>query len=94
MSLPNSNTSKAQNNLPDYNILLNRTSIQYFMNHQSLYIYHRGYIDNIKMKTNTRILLLNSYRYRPSNNEKINMLIPSCQKYQIDMYLLNEVNTK
>jgi len=94
MSLPNSNTSKTQNNLLGDTILLNRTSIQYFMNQHNLYINHRGYINNNKMTTNIRILLLNSHGCRPFNNEKINMLIQSCQKYQIDMCITIRKNVR
>ena len=64
------------------------------MNCHNLYINRRGYIDNDKIITNTRILLLNPYGYRLSNDEKINILIQSYQKYLIDMYILNEVNAK
>ena len=77
MSQPNSNTSKTQNNLPEETILLNRISIQYFMNQHNLHINYRRYINNDKMITNTRILLLDPHECRPSDNKKISILIQS-----------------
>ena len=57
-------------------------------------IRNEGYIDEIKNISNTRILSLNLRGLGPSNNSKIEMLLEACCKYQIDIILLNETNTK
>ena len=53
-----------------------------------------GYIENVKNTSNTRILSLNPRGLSPSNDSKIEMLLEACCKYQIDVILLNETNTK
>ena len=41
-----------------------------------------------------RILTLNLYGIRPSNNNKLNMLIDICLKYKIDAMILSKTNAK
>ena len=40
------------------------------MNRQNTDINHEGYIDSIKIQWNTRLLVLNLNRCRPSDNQK------------------------
>ena len=47
-----------------------------------------------KVVGNTRILSLNSWEFNPNNESKIQIVIEAYQKYQIDILLLNETNTK
>ena len=52
-------------------------------------ILYKGYIDNIKQVNNTRLLIINPHSIRPSNEEKINMLIHSYESNQIDGLILS-----
>ena len=47
-----------------------------------------------KVVRNIRILLLKPRRFNPNNESKIQILLEAYQKYQIDIILLNETNTK
>ena len=53
-----------------------------------------GYIDNVKASSNKRILSLNPNGINQNNEEKINMLIQSCQNKQINVLLLSKMNVK
>jgi len=55
---------------------------------------HKGYIDNVKVIYNIRILALNPNRCIPKDDSKIQMLINRYKKYDIDIMLLNKMNTK
>ena len=52
------------------------------------------YINNVKASSNIRILSLNPNSINPNNEEKINMLIQSCQNKKIDVLLLSKMNVK
>ena len=52
------------------------------------------YIDKIKTSGIIQILSINSKGCNPNNEEKIEMLIESIKRLQLDVVLLNEVNTK
>ena len=53
-----------------------------------------GHIDQIKSSNNVRILSMNAKGCNPNNVEKIATLEESIREKQIDIALLNEVNTK
>jgi len=57
-------------------------------------IKYPGYIDKIKTSRTIRILSMNPKGCNPNNEEKIEMLIESIKRLQLDVVLLNEVNTK
>ena len=52
------------------------------------------YLDEVKRNENTRILVINPYGLRLSNDNKINMLIHECQNRTIDAMILSETNIK
>ena len=57
-------------------------------------IQHSGYVDQTKASENIRILSLNPRGVNPWNNYRMEMLIESCKKYQIDILLLCETQVK
>ena len=57
-------------------------------------IQHKGYVDQNKLLENIRILSLNPRGINPWNNYRMEMLIESCKKYQIDVLLLCETQVK
>jgi len=57
-------------------------------------IKHEGYIDEIKLSENTRILSLNPNGINPWDDIQSNMLTDALQRYQIDIAMLNETNIK
>ena len=75
MSQTNRSLSNANSNLLGPTIHLNQTLIQYFMNSQNIVINHAGYIDKVKMNSNTRLLALNPNKCRLLDSEKMHMLI-------------------
>ena len=69
-------------------------SIMIYVKQPSKTIRNKGYIDTLKALFNTRILSINTCGFKPSNTEKIQMMIDKCEKLAIDILLLNEMNTK
>ena len=57
-------------------------------------IQHKGYVDNIKINENIRVLSINPRGINPWNNYRMEMLLESCKKYQIDILLLCETQVK
>ena len=57
-------------------------------------IRNEGCIDSIKDICNIRIMSLNVKGLDPWKHEKMERFLESCQKHQIDVMLLNEVNVK
>jgi len=57
-------------------------------------IQHLGYIDRQKISRNIRILLLNLKGINPWNEYKMNLLKEAIYKYQVDVLLLNEIQSK
>ena len=55
---------------------------------------NREYINEFKLVKNTRLLILDPNRMRPTNKEKINTLVHSCKEKQIDGVIISEVNIK
>ena len=67
--------------------------IHQYINNDNI-IKNEGYIDSIKDISNIRILSLNVKGLDPWKYEKMERFLESCEKYQIDAMLLNEVNVK
>ena len=65
---------------------------QYLIN--DIEIRNEGYIDSIKDTNNVRIMSLNVKGLDPWKYEKMERFIDSCQRIQIDVMMLNEVNVK
>ena len=70
----------------------NRTLREYFQAEDILR--NEGYIDKTKLSGNIRILSLNPYGYKPNEISKMNTLQKAVQKYDIDIIMMNEMNTK
>jgi len=75
------------------NIINHQTRINQYIN-QSNNIIHQGYIDNVKMSENTRILSINPNGINPWDDIQNNMINQSFQQKQIDIALFNETNMK
>ena len=73
--------------------LLNPIIRDYFEENKYV-IENEGYIDEVKMNGNIRILAMNIYGCKLSNRVKLDMIKTSLEKYQIDIALFNETNTK
>lgn len=89
MSRPN-NETVAQ---PEINRTYQPTIRNYFQTNDTS-IQHQGYIDEIKSVENIRILTLNPKGINPWNNYKIESFLTSCDKYQIDIALMQETQVK
>ena len=62
-----------------YNMV--QTSILNFTNRKGYkQIEHKGYIDQVKYKENTRILSININGLNLQNNEKINHILEACKR--------------
>ena len=86
-----------RNNNRRINILIwleNPILQDYFPQQNENVIKYSGYIDEIKTSEIIRILLMNPKGCNPNNEEKIEILIESIKRLQLDVVLLNEVNTK
>ena len=81
-------------NMPEYAINVQTVTIDNYMRKRNNKIMHKRYIDNVKAPYNIRILALNLNRCVPKDDSKIQMLINGCKKHNIDIILLNEMNTK
>ena len=55
---------------------------------------NKGYIDDVKNENNMRILSMNIHGYRLEQNELLKVIKDAMTKYQIDISLFNETNTK
>ena len=65
------------------------------MTNQSLDdIKNRGCVDKNKYKENTRILSININGLNLKNDEKLDQIIESCQKLQVDTIFITEPNIK
>ena len=70
-----------------------QTRINQYANQRNAII-HPGYIDNVKMSKNTRILSINPNGINPWDDIQNNMINQSFQQKQIDIALFNETNIK
>ena len=91
--MPDNFVNTMQNNIIMPRINETPTIRQYF-NEESNDSNNSGYIENMKVSRNVRILLLNPHRCRPHDNDKMHIIKQSIVKYQIDIVMLNETNTK
>ena len=64
----------------------------YFQNEDN--VKYEGCIDNIKLSGNIRILSLNPHGCKPNDISKMNELKNAIEKYNIDIIMMNETNTK
>ena len=75
-----------------------RRTIQTSMNNFTTFfppiIQHKGYVDNIKINENIRVLSINPRGINLWNNYRMEMLLESCKKYQINVLLLCETQVK
>ena len=69
-------------------------SINLYANRNNYQIQHIRYVDHQKSQENIRILNLNPQRINPWNNYKMQMLLESCEKYKVDVLLLNKTQVK
>ena len=90
----NSRYSNLNNQILEIRNIRQIISIENYMNQNNNIIKNSGYLDIIKATFNTRILSLNPREYRSNNQLKVQILINRCEKYNIDIILLNETNTK
>ena len=88
-SKSNNNTS-AQRSNQQIQIILR----SFITHREKTPILNPGYLDEVKRNDNTRILFMNLHSLRPSNDDKINMLIHECQKRTIDAMILSKTNIK
>ena len=56
------------------------------------YELYLAYIDKLKAPYAIRIISLNPKGYRPIDKIKVHILIKFCDKCQIDIIILNEIN--
>ena len=70
----------------------NPTLREYFQNNDNLS--NEGYIDTVKLNGNIRILSLNPHRCKPKDVSKMNDLKNAIKQYDIDIIMMNEMNTK
>ena len=72
-----------------------QTSILNFTNRKRYkQIEHRGYINQVKYKENTRILSININGLNLQNNEKIDHILEIYKRLQIDIIFITEPNMK
>ena len=69
-------------------------SIMMYLEQPERNIRNKGYINTVKASFNTRILSINTCGFKPSNEEKIQMMINIYKRLSIDILLLNETNMK
>lgn len=100
-----SNNREYNENLPElidrnsneisYPRLSSQTNInQYFDQSENIRIENSGAITNLKAVGNMRVLSINPKGCVPNNQSKMNMLKEAIKKYQIDILMMNETNTK
>ena len=86
--LRNTNTNENESNIR----LRNPSIREYFQKEEE--IKHDGYIDERKLRENIRILAFNPNGCNPNDRVKMNHLKKAIEKYQIDIVMMNETNTK
>ena len=100
-----SNNREYNENLPElidrnsneisYPRISSQTNInQYFDQSENIKIENSGAITNLKAVGNMRVLSINPKGCVPNNQSKMNMLKEAIKKYQIDILMMNETNTK
>jgi len=71
----------------------NPTITEYF-NRNIYEIRNKGYIDEVKIPSNLRILSMNIHGCRIEQQARLNDIKEAIKKYEIDISLFNEANTK
>ena len=91
-----SQASNTDHNMPETqgNNQLIQQSIMMYLQNPTKNIRNKEYIDIVKAPFSTRILSINIGRFKPSNEEKIQMMIEVCEQLSINILLLNETHTK
>jgi len=79
-------------NQMNHTSLRNPTLGDYFRNNED--IRNKGYVDNVKLQGIVRVVSVNTRGCSPTNERKMNQLKEAVEQYDIDVLLLNEVNTK
>ena len=80
--------------MPDLNLRLRNPTMLDWMKNEENYIRNRGHTDEKKLTCNVRILMLNPRSCVPTDTSKTHMLIEAIKRYQIDVALLKDTNTK
>ena len=92
-SMPDSSLKDANEQIYQEIRLPNPTIKEYFKD--NIYeINNKGYIDKDKMQNNLRILTMNIHGCRPEQYERLKAIKEAVTKYQVDISLFNEANTK
>ena len=86
-----SNPSQLQEIMPVRNS--QRNQMQRYLQRENN-IANEGYIDNIKMPKNIRILVLNPNGFDLWNDYKMNLFQDAIERLNIDIMMLNEINLK
>jgi len=73
---------------------ISHPTITEYFNDQIYEIKNKGYIDEVKMSNNLRIISMNIHGCRLENLTRINEIRDAIKKYEIDISLFNETNTK
>ena len=90
---PESYQTDTRNNIGINNTRIRNPTLNEYFQNQDIML-QEGYIDETKLSSNIRILSLNPHGCKPSDTMKMNDLKTSITKYNIDVLLMNEVNTK
>ena len=69
-------------------------TIRNYFNEETVISNNNGYIDSTKAHRNVRLLSINPHGCRPFNYSKMHMLKQSIRRMNIDIILMNEINTK
>ena len=93
ISMPESSQRDA-NEIENRNIRIPNPTITEYFNHNIYEIKNKGYIDEVKVQDNMRILSMNMHGCRPENYERLKEIKEALKKNQVDIALFNEANTK
>jgi hypothetical protein len=74
--------------------LNNNTNIRQYYDQQHNSFENKGAISDVKSPNNIRILSINPNGCSPNNQPKMVMMKEAIEKYQLDVILMNETNTK
>ena len=90
---PESNRLDIRRNIENDRIRIRNPTLNEYFQDQDI-IRQEGYIDAMKLSSNIRILSLNPHGCKPTEITKMNDLKNAIIKYNIDIVLMSEVNTK
>ena len=95
--ITNINQNTQQTNFINMQIIQNRnqTETTQFINQQNkIPIRNQRYLDQPKKNKKIRMISINTNGMRSNYNEKMQYFIEVCNRYQIDCFLIIEMNTK